>query len=177
MQAIAVCRFDTDRLLVSHWAPVLDDRSTRPAILAEVLLLLSPAVTEFLPAPLCLANGPDAVEEWVSNRRGESEVCCVRAKAGGDFIGLLILAPWLEEGGSLTLRLGYLLNQAAWGRGYATELIRGLVTWCQTTGVRAQILAGVERNNGASGAVLIKAGFHKLPEPAGSGSETYQLDI
>ena len=33
--------------------------------------------------------------------------------------------------GGVEVRLGYLVSEAAWGRGFATELVKGLFDWCR----------------------------------------------
>ena len=51
-----------------------------------------------------------------------------------------------------------MLAESAWGKGFATELITGLVNWCRENAIKS-ITGGVEHNNPASARVLEKCGF------------------
>jgi ribosomal-protein-alanine N-acetyltransferase len=73
-------------------------------------------------------------------------------------IGLLILHSQLGQDGATTLHIGYLLGEASWGQGYASELIKGLVNAVKTR--RSTILlGGVAKENGASARILERLGL------------------
>ena len=71
------------------------------------------------------------------------------------------------------IHLGYLLGQSTRGRGYASELLAGLVSHVPKTGFR--LLGGVGRENPASAHVLRKTVFQLVPEL--SDTETEMLGI
>jgi RimJ/RimL family protein N-acetyltransferase len=172
---IASCNFTTDRLLVENWNAVLMDEPARNRLMTDLSVLLSPAVTEFLPEPLKLTKDPNALDRWIEDRRQVSEVFCAWDKKTRALLGLLILAGFDRPEGGMTIRLGYLLAEQTWGKGVATELVNGLVRWVEDQPMTVQILAGVEKENPASAAVLIKAGFEKTAETEAGESETFQL--
>ena len=61
-------------------------------------------------------------EKW----RGDLGLFAAQEKDGGAFIGWFCLRPE-PEGPLDEVELGYRLRQAAWGRGYATEVSRALL--------------------------------------------------
>jgi len=145
--------------------------------MSELKTLLTPAVLKFLPEPLQPADGHSALEEWVIARDSESDVLCVRDISTNRFLGLLILAAFPETDGTLVLRIGYFLVESAWHKGIATELLLGLVHWCKGQQHPMTLLGGVEKANGASGAVLAKAGFAIDPDQSTNETETYQYSL
>jgi len=70
-------------------------------------------------------------------------------------IGFIIL---FESSGGRDLRLGFLLAEPAWGKGFASELIGGFVEWCKNNDV-STVTCGVEKDNIASRRVLEKNEF------------------
>ncbi|WP_306114426.1 MULTISPECIES: GNAT family N-acetyltransferase [unclassified Roseovarius] len=73
------------------------------------------------------------------------------ALAGSDLIGTVGVGP---DGD-----FGYMLPQAQWGRGYATEMGRAVVDHAFTTGRWPGLKACVFEDNPASAHVLTKLGF------------------
>lgn len=74
----------------------------------------------------------------------------------GDFIGSFVIIP-IEK--TDFMQLGYSLLKKNWGRGYATELIRGGLQYTFTKTHLAAIYAVVEEGNIASQKALLKCGF------------------
>lgn len=146
------CRFATERLSVGPWHEAGDDE-----LIGFVVDLLGADVGTYLPpswqGPLTRASAG----AWVAARDAEGPVLLVRERSSGDAVGLVVLfAEGL--GPPASLRVGYVLAREHWGRGLATEVVRGLVAWSGTVGVDA-LDALVSRGNAASMRVLIKAGF------------------
>jgi RimJ/RimL family protein N-acetyltransferase len=57
------------------------------------------------------------------------------------------------------LEVGYWLGRQWWGRGLATEALRGALTWASRDWNRRCVTAGHFADNPVSGTVLVKAGF------------------
>jgi len=57
------------------------------------------------------------------------------------------------------LEVGYWIGQPYWGRGLATEALRGALAWARGDWRKRLVVAGHFADNPASGQVLIKAGF------------------
>lgn len=75
----------------------------------------------------------------------------------GAFIGWCALTQWNPDFRSASL--GYCLDDAAWGHGYATEAARALLQWAFDTLDLNRVQAEADTRNPASGRVLEKLGF------------------
>lgn len=160
--------FETARLRARPW-PVEATADT-----AELARLLTPPVLAPLPPGLQWAQAPDAVADWIAARRAESTLCAVRARDSGALLGLLILAEESAPDGPPTLHLGYLLGEDHWGRGYATELVRGLVEALRPA-APLRLIGGVGAANPASTRVLRKAGFRRAAALAAADTDVYTI--
>ncbi len=152
-------QFKTKRLTIRNWRSDLAKPSKRRQLEDALTAILSPAVLAHLPPPLQL-TADSGVGDWVSARAVESDVLLVSLIGSNTLIGLLIIAPGHKNADLRNLHIGYLLAQSAWGKGYASELLSGLVTALKPE-TPVQLIGGVSRDNPASGRVLKKAGFQK----------------
>lgn len=150
--------FETPRLAVRHWAPLLEEAGERRNLELALKAILTPQVMAHLPEPLQLSPTTNGIPKWVTTRDEESDVYIISSKGDTATLGLMILAQMPENMTTSVIHLGYLLSEQAWGRGYATELVSGLVNSFEN-GPRSQLVAGVDRDNTASIKVLKKSGF------------------
>lgn len=151
--------FETSRLRVTHWMEVLAEPSQRAALEIALDAILTSQVLSPLPPSFHRAGG-SSVSAWIDARAAESDVYLVSLRAGSrEVIGLLILADMASEDGR-NLHLGYLMAEGVWGRGYASELVSGLVDAAHAQ-APMRILAGVAPDNAASAKVLQKRGFQR----------------
>ena len=168
------CSFETDRLRVDEWRSLAERASLdRVTLVTE---LLTEEVTASLPEPWRGAYSADRARDWIDERDAEGTTLLVLETASHRGIGLVIL---FESGSAdaVEVRLGYLLARSAWGQGFGTELLRGLVGWCRGQSGIGSLCGGVERENVASRRVLEKAGF-TLEDSADGGDEVfYRLEL
>ena len=75
----------------------------------------------------------------------------------GAFIGWCSLTRWNPDYRSASM--GYCLDEAAWGHGYATEAGRALLQWAFDTLDLNRVQAETDTRNAASARVLEKLGF------------------
>ena len=75
----------------------------------------------------------------------------------GAFIGWCSLTRWNPDYRSASM--GYCLDDAAWGHGYATEAARALLQWAFDTLDLNRVQAETDTRNAASARVLEKLGF------------------
>jgi RimJ/RimL family protein N-acetyltransferase len=75
--------------------------------------------------------------------------------AGEGLVGLI----GFHDTGELAPEVGYWLGKPYWGRGFATETLKGAMAWTRDAWRRRSILACHHLDNPASGRVLSRAGF------------------
>ncbi|OWA10251.1 GNAT family N-acetyltransferase [Streptomyces sp. CS159] len=75
----------------------------------------------------------------------------------GAFVGWCGLSEWTPVHRSASL--GYCLDEAMWGHGYATEAARALLRWAFDTLDLNRVQAEADTRNDASARVLEKVGF------------------
>lgn len=162
-------KFETTRIRVTSLNAVVADPRRLSTVARELVGVLTPAVLQPLPEALQLPDTLNAVQDWVAQRTLDSEVHLVSDRSSAKVLGLLMLAPFNEPERVTTVHVGYLLAESAWGQGYASELIAGLVACYQSHGQTVQLLGGVAAGHRASSKVLQKNGFvllHQLSTPA-----------
>lgn len=84
----------------------------------------------------------------------------------------------VHPGNQSTAEVKYALLPDVWGKGYATEFVRGLLRYGNCAQRLARIVATVAEQNAASKRVLIKSGFHQSgtrTENDGSRTEIYEV--
>ena len=170
--------FDTARLKVRPWRDCVDDAACLENLQAELTTILTPQVLRHLPVPLQITDAADAVAQWITDRNAESDVYTVRAQESDALLGLLILVEFPEpDAGGMRhmIHLGYMFAKSDWGKGYASELIDGLVHWIQVQNRPVQILGGVAKGNPASARVLQKAGFERIAEMSDNETDMFGL--
>ena len=72
--------------------------------------------------------------------------------------------------------IGYLLAEPTWGKGYATELVTGLVEALRSEAPMT-LLGGVDTKNPASARVLEKAGFRLSAELSDDETSIFALEL
>ncbi len=103
----------------------------------------------------------ERAQGWIRERDREGVTLIVIDKDSRNPIGFIILFETANHN-SLELRLGYMLTEAVWGKGLASEPINCFIQWCNHHAV-ASVTGGVEHDNIASRRVLEKCGFTRDP--------------
>ena len=152
------CAFETDRLQIKEWHsdswPTRSDND-----LARIVAgILTEPVTRTLPVAWHGAYNDERAGDWIAERDREGVTLLVAEKASAIPVGLVILLESPSEDGT-ELRLGYLLAEASWGKGFASELVDGLVRWCRARPKIRSLAGGVGPDNPASKRVLEKNRF------------------
>jgi len=171
--------FETDRLVVSDWNHALDLGRDLASIVAR---LMSPATTQSLRDAWRGEYSVERTERWITERNAESSNLLVTDRQSNEPVGLLILflipdddAPADVWGGD-EVRIGYLFDEAVWGRGLASELVAGLVDWSREHDGIGTLIAGVGEPDGASARVLVKNGFSQDRSDS-RARFTFRLDV
>jgi ribosomal-protein-alanine N-acetyltransferase len=169
------CAFSTSRLVVGNW----HELSERFGLdLIEIVCgVLTRATTMTLPPDWHGDYDGERARRWVDARDGESPTLLVIERDTHEAIGLLIRFEIPDRGGAgrVDVRVGYVLAQWAWGRGFATELVRGFVAWARSEPSIGSISGGVPAGHHASARVLLNNGF--APSGPSDGEQIYQLNL
>ena len=90
-------------------------------------------------------------------QEGTGARLAIERAADGAFIGWCFLVRWNPDYRSA--KLGYCLDDAAWGQGFATEAADALLHWAFDTLDLNRVQSETDTRNTASGRVLSKLGF------------------
>jgi ribosomal-protein-alanine N-acetyltransferase len=90
-------------------------------------------------------------------QEGTGARLAIERAADGVFIGWCCLVNW--NPGCRSATMGYCLDDAAWGQGFATEAAAALLRWAFDTLDLNRVQAAADTRNTASGRVLEKLGF------------------
>ncbi len=166
------CAFATDRLLVGEWHRLADSHDID--LVRVVEQTLTPASTSWLPPHWQGAFDAARSLGWIADRDAESPTLLVLDVEDARPVGLVVLFG-VDGATGLEIRLGYVLAEPVWGRGLATELVRGLVAWARNEPAVGAITAGVADGNEASVRVLLRAGFEPV-DPEGD-VQRFRVDV
>ncbi len=171
------CTYTTERLEVREW----HSRSSEDHDLADVVgRMLTPRVTQTLPPTWQGTYSRERVQTWIAERDSEGTTLLVVDSSNNEVIGLTFLFETKASASpdAVELRLGYLLSEAHWGEGFASEMIAGFVNWCRQTPSIASVTAGVNADNPASARVLEKNGFRlATANDAPAGEQMFHLRL
>ena len=138
-------------------------RSVTPADRDNLVALESdPQVMRYLNGgqPVPEAGLPDS--DFLTPRGTEPEVLGAHEIASGHFIGWFAFFDDGEVDGLRTAEIGYRLASAAWGKGFATEGVRGLITQAFDLWGFDCIRAETMAVNSGSRRVMAKAGMRHV---------------
>ncbi|WEM44804.1 GNAT family N-acetyltransferase (plasmid) [Photobacterium sp. DA100] len=139
--------FSTERLS----AKTLD--RTMRGIQDEIMTMFTEPVSRHLPPSCQNFHTAEDVDHWLEGMARTGSV--LRLTLQQQAVGYLFVFPEPED----CYRLGYVLDEARWGKGFATEAMQGLVTYLSAHEHAASFIAGVEPENTGSVNVLKKLGF------------------
>jgi len=163
-----LCRFTTPRLTISSWWDLVCCNDSKLTLAQTVLDILTPKVTASLPESWQDINHIEDALIWMNDRANESCFLVVQESLNDHVIGFVFLHELAQELPQKTimsdkvkseLHLGYLLAEDYWGKGFASELIAGLVESAKASGEIKSFIGGVNIDNMASIMVMEKNGF------------------
>ena len=126
---LRTCQFETERLLVKEWHSLLTSDWQQKKLAQVVVDMLTEPVTRSLPESWQGSYTIERAEGWIKERDDEGTTLLIIDKLTRRVVGLMILIETEAQDGSgdTEVRLGYLLSEATWGKGIATELVNGFV--------------------------------------------------
>lgn len=169
--------FTTARLNIEEYCPVAS--CVYSDLLDQVVAILSPNVVKSLPPYFSHVTSPQLAQQWLDKVSAESRLFIISHTEQARIIGFLFLyqeslvepliqpnrvseKPNAKQISSLA-HIGYLLNEADWGQGYATEFLLGFIAWSKDQPEIAGLIGGVEKDNVASANLLERLGFIAQP--------------
>lgn len=167
--------FATERLLARDWH-VAEQAGAVEDLPAVVAGILTEPVTRWLPPHWQGPYTRARASVWIAEQDAEGHVLLVETREAGDPLGLVLLFEEPVVDG-VDVRLGYLLAEPAWGKGYGSELLGGFVAWCRARGDVRTIIGGVAPENAASIRLLERHGFARDAGDTQDGDLTYRLAL
>lgn len=113
-----------------------------------------PVVNRFM--PYGLYNNVEQVKEWINGIEEDKNHFGFELAETGKVIGSGDVGFDSENG---AYGLGYNLNRAFWGQGFATEAAKAMIRWAYETVGARDFVACHAVQNPASGKVIQKCGF------------------
>ena len=139
-------RIETDRLIL---------RPLRVEDAEDVFQWVGdPVVNRYMPYPVY--ETVEQAKKWIRSIRPGQHEFGFELKETGKVIGAGSVHLNPEEN---AYELGYNLNRAYWGRGYATEAARAMINWAHDVLGVHDFVASHATANAASGKVILKCGF------------------
>ncbi|MGF1700229.1 GNAT family N-acetyltransferase [Photobacterium makurazakiensis] len=127
---------------------------------SEIIAMFTEQVSRYLPPSCQQLHTPEAVNNWLNAMEETGTVLRLVGQQHVDQqqhgVGFIFVFPEPDN----CYRVGYVLDEACWGKGLATEVMRGLVAYLSNQKQAASFIAGVEPQNQGSVNVLVKLGFH-----------------
>ncbi|WP_160175099.1 GNAT family N-acetyltransferase [Photobacterium sanctipauli] len=139
--------FSTERLVAATLDRVM------PGIQSEITTMFTEPVSRYLPPSCQQLHTAEAVDHWLDEMEKTGAV--LRLVLQNQPVGYLFVFPEPNQ----CYRVGYVLAEACWGKGLATEAMQGLITYLRNNDQGASFIAGVEADNKGSVNVLVKLGF------------------
>ena len=131
------------------------------AIYSSIIKILTPEVVPQLPPYFSDITSRESAQTWFERMLDESLLFLVYQTELQQLIGFSFIYLEQTDEGKKNAHLGYLLAQAFWGKGFASELVSHLIAHIQTRDLADTLIAGVDESNLASIALLKKLGFNQ----------------
>ncbi|MBO9728430.1 MAG: GNAT family N-acetyltransferase [Chitinophaga sp.] len=145
--------FQSDRIIIREFLPT--------EITLFTTLFEDPLVTTYIPyrSPEQYVDlFHEALEDY---KKGRLSRWAVFDAVTYDFAGTCLARHFAEV--PAQLEIGYVLNQASWGKGIASAVSRALVDYCFANTDTREVVAVTDPENIGSQKVLEKTGFKRLP--------------
>ena len=137
------------------------------AMSRQLATILTADVKRHLPPYIQAVSDAESALQWLEQTLEESQFIAIRSSEDDALVGFFLLYVEVDAlrerqphyAPRYALRLGYVVAETFQGKGMASEMIAGLVTWCRASGVVSSLSGGAEVDNLPSIKVLEKNGF------------------
>lgn len=151
--------WQSKRLLFSDCSRL--SAAQRETLIEHIPTLLTPNVVKTLPPDWKAINTKDEAHRWLAQRQTEGSVLAISLRETDTVVGFAFFFKATNEAGIQTINLGYLLGEAHWHKGYASETLAAIVDYFEQSKETTVLYAGADKNNAASISVLEKCGFQQ----------------
>ena len=160
--------FETNRLIVRQFEA--SDHNNVFAIYGD------PVVMKYIRAPMKKEVALKLLDEQITSYASTPYYgrFAVTDKSGGRYVGNFVLRFTASINGT---EIGYAFVPEEWGKGFATELTLGGLQYAFNTADVEKVLAITDIENELSKKVLLKCGFHQLPNIIEEGKEVCLFEI
>ena len=133
------------------------------AMSAQLAAILTSDVKRHLPPDLQAVSDTGSALQWLEQTLEECQFVAICSLDDDALVGFFLLYVEVdalsESQPRYALRLGYVVAETFQGKGMASEMIAGLISWCSASGVVSSLSGGAEVDNLPSIKVLEKNGF------------------
>ena len=160
--------FETNRLIVRQFQA--SDLDNLFAIYGD------PVVMKYIRTPMKKESALELLEKQITSYASTPYYgrFAVTDKSAGRFVGNFVLRFTVSINGT---EIGYAFVTEEWGKGFATELTLGGLQYAFNTVSVEKVLAITNIENELSKKVLLKCGFHQLPNIIEEGKEVCLFEI
>ena len=146
---------ETDRLAL------FEVSQKQPDLILQIPMLLKESVVESLPPNFKNVSDEIKANVWLDQMLAESRLYGIMKR---DTHNCLMGFIFVYSDDLNVARIGYLLGEEFWRQGFASEILRGFVSWSVLNTSWTKFIAGVEKNNQGSIFLLEKLGFQLFDE-------------
>lgn len=146
-------KFETERLKITELPATIPKEIVEALVLRIPHVLTAPVVNN-LPPYFHGINDQNQASKWLERMLLDSRLLQVNTFSN-ELIGFI----FIHENNDATAHIGYLLAESHWGKGLATELLKGLINAVHMSEPWEILIAGVDTSNLASINLLKKVGF------------------
>lgn len=129
---------------------------TKDDALFAISIWNDPEMGEYLGDPALETIDPEYVKEIEA--LGDDPICCyliAESKTTGERIGTCSFIPLKDQ---TVYDIAYCVNKLHWRKGYATEMIQGMIAYAKAHSGK-RITVNIDPDNAASNGVVKKLGF------------------
>lgn len=141
----------------------------------ELTELVTTKSTEYLPPSWSQMVARGEQNRWLDERLAESTVLKISLRGEQKVIGLMFLFGLSLTSVNNEVRLGYIVSEAYWGKGYASEILAALIHHLKGLGSVKTLTGGVAPENIGSVKVMTNNGFELLSQEGSSAFYQYRF--
>ncbi|MDK2594302.1 GNAT family N-acetyltransferase [Pseudoalteromonas obscura] len=162
--------FQTSRLDFYTCSALLEN----PKRAIPTVQILTPSVVSFLPQDWQSPPQDCRAHHWLNDKLKEAEIYIAVPKQSSLNSTYIPLGMAIVHSEQYNAHLGYLIAEQAWGKGYGTELLSGVMDYLKHNTAIQTVHAGVDPSNLGSIRALEKCRF-ELAQASVAGKNSFYI--